>query len=129
MDSALDKQNSVVLLGNSLLLDGVAISLGERLQASVLQLEPSMPDIAERLNFLHPRLIIFDLDSPCSASLWPVLKEQKGTFLMGLNSECCQVVLIESNQHSIRSMQDFCQLVQMISENGTSMLAESNKRG
>ncbi len=129
MDSALDKQNSVVLLGNSILLDGVAISLGERLQASVLQLDTSLPDIAERLNFLHPRLIIFELESPCSASLWPVIKEQKGAFLMGLNSECCQVVLIESNQQSIRSMQDFCQLVKMISENGNPVLAECKRRG
>ena len=108
----MDKRPLVVLLGDSLLLDSVAVSLGAGRQLGVIRLGTSVTDIEERLKSLKPELIIFELDTPRSPAILSSLREQSETVLLGLDPTCSQVIVLNSNQHVTRTMKELCHLVQ-----------------
>ena len=106
------KHPLVALLGDSLLMDGVTVSLRERQALYVVRLEPSGNDMGERLKSLRPDLIVFELDTPLSQSILSLLKEQNGIPLLGLDLTCSRVVVLNSRHHTPQTMSDLCQVVQ-----------------
>ena len=109
----MDKRPLVVLLGDSLLMDGVAMSLGDTRQMGVLQMGPSLADVGERLRSLKPEMILFELDSPRTPALISLLREEPGTLLLGLDPDCSRVVVLNGSQHLARNMTELGQLVQV----------------
>ena len=106
------KRPLVVLLGDSLLMDGVAVGLGGRRILGVVRMNTSVADIGERLRSLNPDVIVFELDTPRSPAILALLREQPGTLLLGLDQTCSQVIVLNSQQHTTRTMKELCQLVQ-----------------
>ena len=112
-DQRMDEQPLAVLLGDSLLLEGVAMSLeDDGLRLRIVRVDTALPDLQERLKSLNPELVIFELDSSRSPTMLPLLREQPGTLFLGLDPDCSQVVVLNSSQHLTRSMTELGQLVQ-----------------
>lgn len=109
----MDNRPVVVLLGDSLFLEGVAMSLADRQRLGVVYMDSFGTDIQERLKSLKPKLIVFELDGPRSPAIFSLLKERPGTLLLGLDLDHNQVLLLKSRQHLAHNMKELCQLVQV----------------
>ena len=112
------KSPLVALLGNSLIIDGVAESITSRQRWDVVRIEPH--DFEQRVNSLKPDLIVYELGNPQSSSILSLLSEQPGTLLLGLDSSCSRVVVMNSHQHITRTMQDLYHVFQ----NAAGMVAD-----
>lgn len=106
------EQPVVVLMGQSLLLDGVATSLAHSHLSDLVLLDTSGVDVEARLKSLHPSLILFDLSCSFTECLFHVLLEQPGAVLLGLDRDACQALLLSGSRHVTPTMSDLCQLVQ-----------------
>jgi len=110
----MDKQPLAVLLGDSLLIEGVAMSLeDDGRQLRVVRMDTALPDIRERLKSLNPKLVIFELDNPRLPTMLPLLREQPGTLFLGLDLDCTQAIVLNSSQHLARNMTELGQLVRI----------------
>jgi hypothetical protein len=107
----MDNRPHVVLLGNSLLLDGVAVSLMDQQRLRMVRLEAGTSDIREQLGSLEPELIVFELDSPDAHSIISLLKDRPGILLIGLDLNCSRAIVLNSSQHLTRSMSDLQRVV------------------
>jgi hypothetical protein len=102
----------VVLLGDSLLMDGIAVSLAGRKMPGTIRMDSDVLDIRENLKTLQPDLVIFELGAPQSPAILSLLKEQPGIHLMGLDPACSRVIVLNSQQHPTPTMNELYQVVQ-----------------
>ena len=109
----MEKQPLVVLLGDSVLIDGVAVGLAGRQVPSMVRIDTFTPDIAERLKYLKPDMIVFELDTPWSSSIFSLLREQPGILLLGLDLDSSQVIVLNSYRYITRTMNDLYQIVRV----------------
>ena len=114
----MEKRPLVVLLGDSLLMDGVALSLASQQLWGMIRLDIDVLDSGECLESLNPDLIVFELDSPWSSSILSLIKEQPDILLVGLDLSHSRAIVLNSHQHLTQTMNDLCQVVQ----------AEANKK-
>jgi len=96
----------VVLLGNSLLMDGVALSLTTGQTLGMVRMDAGLDNIREQLRSLEPDLIVFELDSPDTPEIISLIKDQPNTLLVGLDPDCSQAIILNSQQQPTRSMND-----------------------
>ena len=101
----------VVLLGNSLLLDGVAVSLLDQQTLRMVRMDAGSGVYGEQLRSMKPELILFELDSPDAPSIIALLRDQPGTLLIGLDLNCSRAIVLNSRQHLTPSMSDLQQVV------------------
>lgn len=104
----------VVLLGNSLLMDGVAVSLTGEQMPNLVRVEAEFEDLRQRLNSIKPDLIVFELDNPEAQSIISLLKARPELLLIGLDPDCCQAIVLNSSQHQTQSMNDLQNVVQTV---------------
>ena len=107
----MDQPSLVVLLGDSVLMDGVAFGLADRQVPGVIRINGSAADIGERLRSLRPDLIVVELDNPQSPSVLSLLREKPGTLLLGLDLNCSRVLVLSSHQHETRTMRELYEVV------------------
>ena len=81
----MENRRIVVLVGDSLLLDTVEASLGERREFGVMRIYTTVTNIAERVKSLYPDAIIFDWDTPHLGFVLSFLKDRPGVPLLGLD--------------------------------------------
>jgi hypothetical protein len=112
----MEKRPLVVLLGGSLLMDGVAVSLAAPQLWKVIRLDIDALDIGECIGecmeSLDPDLIVFELDSPWSSSILSLIKDQPDVLLIGLDLSRSRAIVLDSHQHLTQTMDDLCQVVQ-----------------
>ena len=108
----MEKQPLVVLLGDSVLIDGVAAGLASRQVPKMVRIDTFTADIVERLESLEPDLIVFELDAPRSSSIFTLLRQQPGILLLGLDLDYSQVLVLNSHHHITPTMNDLYQIVQ-----------------
>jgi hypothetical protein len=108
----MENQISVVVLGDSLLMDSVAGNLRDELSLSVIRVEGSCINNRECLKSIQPDLIVFEWDAPRPCSILALLREQPGVLLLGIDTNCSQVVQIIGGLHQVQSMKEFCRLAQ-----------------
>ena len=108
----MDNRPLIALLGESLLMDGVAVSLEDREVLEVMRLDASIPDIGGCLRFLAPDVVVFELDIPQYSSIVSLLRQQPGIRLLGLEPDSNRVVVLNSRHHSARTMGDLYHVVQ-----------------
>lgn len=112
----MEKRPLVVLLGDSLLMDGVAVSLADWQLWRMIRLDIDALDIGECIGecmaSLDPELIVFELDSPWSSSILSLIKDQPGVLLIGLDLSRSRAIVLHSHQHLTQTMADLCQVVQ-----------------
>lgn len=108
----MENRFSVVVLGDSLLMDSVASNLRDELALSVIRVEASCINNRECLKSIQPELIVFEWDAPRPCSILALLREQPGVLLLGIDTNCSQVVEITGGLHAVQNMKEFCQLAQ-----------------
>ena len=109
----MEKRPIVVLLGDSVLIDGVAVGLADRHVPGMIRINRFADDITERLKSLKPDMIVFELDTPCASSIFSLLREQPGILLLGLDLNCSQVLVLNSHQHVTRTVSELYCVVQL----------------
>jgi hypothetical protein len=108
----METRSLVVLLGDSILMDGIAISLAGNQLLDMTRLDAHAIDVRQRLHSLKPDLVIFELDVsrlPCIPSL---LLEQPGILLIGLDLACSRAIVLNSHQHPTSTLNELCRVVQ-----------------
>jgi hypothetical protein len=108
----MNRQQLVVLFGDSLLLDSVEASLSDRERLSVLRLRTAAPEVAGRLDALRPELIIFDVNGPNFASLVPFLRMQPSVPLLGLDINCQQAIGLTARTYSVVGAEELKQVIE-----------------
>lgn len=108
----MEQRPMVVLLGESLLMDGVAASLAGKEMLGTVRMNSHVKDIREHLETLQPDLVIFELDEPESPFLFSLLREQPGILLIGLDLACSRAIVLNSRQQMTRTMSELCLMVQ-----------------
>ena len=108
----MEKHTVVVLLGNSMMMDGIAVSLANNDAVSSLQVDPSIANLQGRLKHIEPDLILYELDSDWAHSILSLLSEQPGTLLLGLDADCSRVIVMNSRQRLTKSMEELYELFQ-----------------
>jgi hypothetical protein len=109
----MDTRADVVLFGNSVLLEGLGMSLSNDLGLYVVQVDNHTSGLEERLNSLEPDLIVVDLDTPRLSAVFSLLRQRPGTLFMGIDHVSSEVIVLKSNLYPIHSMKEFYQLTQM----------------
>lgn len=108
----MERRPLVVLLGDSLLMDGIAVSLAGRQMPGTIRMDSDVVDVREHLKTLQPDLVIFELGTPTSTAILSLLSQQPGIQLMGLDPACSRVIVLNSQQHSTPTMNELYQVVQ-----------------
>ena len=102
----------LIVLGDSLLMEGAAVSLAECPQLSLIRLDSSVIDIWPQVDSLKPDVVVFELEIPQSPFVLSLLKERPGILLIGLDLDRNRVVVLNSRQQLLRTMHDLCQIVE-----------------
>jgi hypothetical protein len=102
----------ILLLGDSLLIDGIAISLAGREMPGTIRRDSGVIDSKECLGTLQPDLVIFEMGAPQSPAILSLLSEQPGVQLIGLDPACSKVIVMSSHQRPTPTMNALYQVVQ-----------------
>ena len=105
------KNCQVVLLGDSLLMDAVEANLTSRDSLQLLRVRTAGHAPDQQLNSLSPDLIIFDFDAVHFEYLLPLLREQPGLPLLGLDINCNKIIALSSQQYPALSSDDLTQII------------------
>lgn len=108
----MDKKGLVIVLGESLLMDGIGTSLRSGQDMSVVRLDAFRPDLEACVKSLDPELIVFELDAPRPCTILSLLREQPGTTFFAVDTSCSQVIMLNSRRHAVQNLKEFCQLAQ-----------------
>ncbi len=104
------------IIGNSVLMDGIAACLDDRRIPNLIRWEALDADLDINLHASQPNLILFELDTPGSYMLLDLLREQPGIHLLGIDQNCHQVLVLNSFIRKTRTMTDLHQIVDEISD-------------
>ena len=106
----------VLIIGNTVLMDGVEACLRELHMDSLVHWTSPSTDFEKDLNTCHPKLIIFERDAPSANVLLNLLKENPGTYLLGVDCQYQDVLIMNSFQIQINSLSDLQRIVQNITD-------------
>jgi hypothetical protein len=109
----MEKRPLVVLLGDSVLIEGVAASLGDREAPEVIHVDTPSADIHERLESLEPDLVVFELDSPYASPILSLLKEHPGLTLVGLDLTCSRAIVLNSQPFFAPSLDELVHMIEL----------------
>jgi len=110
----MNKPMLVVLVGESLLLTGIALSFVNKQISGVIRIEADVIGLKKRLDFLKPDLIVFDLDMPDMSLIFWLLTECPGIQLIGIESDRNRTIVLNSQQQHTQTMNDLFQLMQVV---------------
>ena len=116
------RSRKVALVGDSLMLEGVAMRLENRTDVQIIRIDPCTDDIQRRLLALQPDLILLELQAPWTASLLALLCETPGTEAAVLDFSEQRLVLVSSRHYATQTMDDLLQRIQVgsdVAEGGT----------
>lgn len=108
----MEKQTVVALLGDSMMIDGIAVSLARYEAIRPIRLDPAARNLKDCLHTVMPNFIIFELDTLWSHAILSLLSEQPGLLLMGLDLVGSRVIVMNSHQHQTKSIEELTQLFQ-----------------
>ena len=108
----MEKRPLILILGDSLLMEGIAVSLAGCPQLSLIGIDYSEFDVWQKIDSLNPDAILFELEIPQSPLILWLLKERPGILLLGLDLSRSRVIVLNSRQHCSKTMHDLCQIVE-----------------
>lgn len=108
----MNDQPLVAFLGESVLMECLGESMRSELEVIVVWMDICTAGLYEQLNTLKPDMIVVDLETPRPYAVLALLRERPGTLFLGVDHISSQVIVLQSSQHPVRSMQEFCQLAQ-----------------
>jgi len=115
----METQLKVVLIGDSLLIAGVEVSLREQPGMDVIRVDIALPDAGQRLGRLQPDVLIFDLaasQSPFSDSNFPasILQEHPGMSLIGIDPSSNNVLVLSGEERTVMAANDLAHVIQTL---------------
>ncbi len=110
--------SNIWIIGNTVLMDGVANCLEERQVKNLVRWDTLNTELDANLQTSQPGLIIFELDTPGSYMLLDLLKEQPGIQLLGIDRNSNQVIVLNSSRRKTRTMTDLYQIVKEVVYSG-----------
>jgi hypothetical protein len=116
------EKQTVVLYGDSLLIDAVEASLGAHHELGIQRLYTTVPNLDQKVKSLHPDLFIFDLDAPHLHFIISFFRDQPNIPFLGLDMSTNRVVVLSCQHYTTGTTSDLCSLIQ------TQILSESTKR-
>jgi hypothetical protein len=108
----MEQQTVVALLVDSMMMDGIAVSLTRYEAIRLIRLDPTAINLKDCLQTIVPDLIIFELGTVWFHAILSLLSEQPGLLLVGLDLECSRVIIMNSQQHQTKSIEELTQLFQ-----------------
>lgn len=102
----------VVLLGESLLMDGVAEGLARCDGMVIVRMDSTRMDLQSQVKTLSPDIIVFELGVSWSYSILSLISEMPGTLLLGLDIERNRVIVLNSHEHMPRTMKELHSVLQ-----------------
>ena len=108
----MEKQWTVAILGNSLLMAGLEASLCGQDALHVVQMPAGGRDVGALLAALRPDVVIFDLDAPEVQQTLDLLKDCLGWGLIGLGIAGNTVLVYRCQAHAASSARDIVELIQ-----------------
>lgn len=108
----MEKQWTVAILGNSLLMAGLEASLRRQDALHVVQVPAGGRDVGALLAALRPDVVIFDLDAPEVQQTLELLKDCLGWGLIGLGIAGNTVLVYSCRAHAATSARDIVDLIQ-----------------
>ena len=107
------ERQTVVLFGDSLLMDSVEASLSNIQELGLVRIHSSVPNVVGRIGGLAPNMVIFDLNVPHTEFLIPFLKAQPGIPLLGLDVTRSQVIALSSQQYTTLTSGDLARVIKL----------------
>lgn len=104
------ERTRVVVYGSSLQMAGLAASLKAEAGLEVVSVAPASPTIRQRLNKLHPAVMVFDL-SDSSLDLYITLREQPDLLLLGVDPANDEVLVLSSRSAQALSVADLLDII------------------
>ncbi len=101
----------IVLIGDSLLLDTVEAGLDKSPPIGVMRIHAGVPNINERLQSLNPNLIIFDWDANNCHFILPLLRDQPGIPLLGLDITSSRAISLYSQEYAVYSIHELSRII------------------
>jgi chemotaxis response regulator CheB len=108
----MEKRPLVLILGDSLLMEGIAASLTGCPQLSLICIDYSEFEIWQKADSLNPDVILFEMETPHSPFILSLLEERPGILLLGLDLSSSRVIVLNSRQHYSETMHDLWQIVE-----------------
>lgn len=102
---------NVLLFGESVLMDSIAESLGERECSQVIRINSQAPKVRETVNSLNPDLIVYELDPQNTEAIFTIIREQADSIHLAIDLICKQVIVLDCHSKAAESMQELCDLV------------------
>ncbi len=109
----MEERRTVVLFGDSLLMDAVEAGLSDKQELGVMRIYTPVTGIEEQLMSLGPDVVIFDLDAPHLEFIIHFLRDHPGVPLLGLDVTSSKVIVISSQQHTTLTADDLAQMIQL----------------
>jgi hypothetical protein len=106
----MDGRAAVVLMGDSVLMDALAVGLQEELAFTVVRMQNSASDLQERLNATDPNLIVYALDGPSAPAVLTLVGVRPETILLSIDHSSSEVTVTTSKRYPVGSIQEFCRL-------------------
>ena len=104
----------VLVVGNSVLMEGVALSLMERHSISVDRMNPQVSDIKTCAAALRPELIVFEIGTPLSCRILSLLYELPGTMLLGVDLNSDRAIVMNSRDCASPSMLELHKVLESV---------------
>lgn len=107
----LDSIPVVWIVGESVLIEGVATSLEGQKVLTLIRWEKVTTKFIQQALFRHPAVIIFEIDSLGSYRLMDLLSTCPGIQLVGIDRDCGQVMILSSYRRQSITMQHLTDIV------------------
>ena len=107
---------TVLLYGNSLAVSTIGASLQACPDLQVLPLDPTRPDLTQRLDELQPGIVIFDLATVYpnfAINLW---RAYPGMLLIGVDPSSDEMLVLSGRPQQARSASDLISVIQNYSQ-------------
>ena len=104
-------QPVAAVLGDSLLMEGVAMSLLRYPQLSLNHLDSSSVNTWQQVNTLSPAIVVLELELSQSPLVISLLKDKPGILLIGLDLECSRVIVLNSRHQAMHTIHDLYRLI------------------
>lgn len=107
----MNKTMHVAVIGESVLVEGIAVGLEDDPFLTVLRLPERADNILQLLIDFRPDVVIFPLGCPELETTLSQLRNDHGVRFVGLDIDCNQALVVDSKLHFSLSMESLQQLI------------------
>lgn len=107
----MSSRQTVALIGDSILLAGMAIGLCQRPDLQVERVDPECEGIDDRLDRIRPDLVVTEMSSPWAAHLLTYLVAQPNLRFAGIDVANGHLLMLSSRHIPLTSMEELIRTV------------------